>query len=862
MTSYAASNKVDDATRDAYVAMQAKTFTRWVNIHLKKRNMPIEDIFEDTKNGVAWCNLCEIMGGETMKAVTGKSFNKKPKIQIQMTENGNFVLEYLKNKDMTFVNVGSMDFVNGNQKIVLGFIWKIILRFVVAEEGQDGLLLWAQRSTKPYSSCEVNNFHRSWKDGKAFVGIIHKHRPDLIANPDELGGNDAENLELAFSVAQDKLGIDRLLDVEDIVDSEKPDEKSIATYISQFYLLFAKQLQNEHYIQSILTAVAVTRRHDELIAKYADEASGLKTWIAGKSADLDTSIATTPANTAQARQMLTDFYAYRQTEKPQRNGELVELEGVLSSLHSSCSQNGRPKYSPASGQTPEELNLEFAAMEEKEHELEDILRKCLVTYQRIDFVVKKFNSRGDQMVSWTEAQRANFESTDFGNGVAGAEVALSNHEIYEDQLIKFQAVLSDLKGWNDECQQVPGHDQVGATAKNFVRYQQAIADTVPAGEAHKSAIQERLTLERELTDLKAKAAKAAALAVYDQQRIEEDIDEPVVEGSTEAIDELLTKLNGAVAESINQFRDNVAEIQSLNDTISARSGGRKSSVGARNAQELMESQGLADSLDQRRTARIAEMASLKSVEDEKEGLRKSFADIAKRVTANCSEKSKGIAALGGEPQEKMDALQALAVAHHDETIMSEAETASNALSTANILINPYTNETIFSLRTAWNAVSEAYKQAMDVCEQLIMDEKGSKLTSEQIKEVREVFDYFDIDKDNTLDNKEFRDACQGIGLLMDDDEVNSLFIKVCGGKKMNFERFSEFMYDQLKTGASLEDVMNAFRNLAGGADFITSDAVGQHFAPHGDVSGYLLENMGTTGEGLDYNGFTIQLFTR
>ena len=116
---------------------------------------------------------------------------------------------------------------------------------------QPGLLLWAQRATKPYSSCEVNNFHRSWKDGKAFVGIIHKHRPDLIANPDELGGNDAENLELAFSVAQDKLGIDRLLDVEDIVDSEKPDEKSIATYISQFYLLFAKQLQNEHYIQSI-----------------------------------------------------------------------------------------------------------------------------------------------------------------------------------------------------------------------------------------------------------------------------------------------------------------------------------------------------------------------------------------------------------------------------------------------------------------------------------------------------------------------------------------------------------------------------------------------------------------------------------
>ena len=90
------------------------------------------------------------------------------------------------------------------------------------------------------------------------------------------------------------------------------------------------------------------------------------------------------------------------------------------------------------------------------------------------------------------------------------------------------------------------------------------------------------------------------------------------------------------------------------------------------------------------------------------------------------------------------------------------------------IINTYTDETIFSLRATWKAVTDAYKQAKDVCELLIMDQKGSKLTPEQIKEVREVFDYFDQDKDNTLDFKEFKDACQGIGLIMEDDEVQSL----------------------------------------------------------------------------------------
>ena len=40
-------------------------------------------------------------------------------------------------------------------------------------------------------------------------------------------------LETAFDVAETKLGIAKLLDAED-VDVEKPDEKSIMTYVAQF----------------------------------------------------------------------------------------------------------------------------------------------------------------------------------------------------------------------------------------------------------------------------------------------------------------------------------------------------------------------------------------------------------------------------------------------------------------------------------------------------------------------------------------------------------------------------------------------------------------------------------------------------
>lgn len=42
-----------------------------------------------------------------------------------------------------------------------------------------------------------------------------------------------QRLETAFSVAESELGIARLLDAED-VDVDKPDERSIMTYVAQF----------------------------------------------------------------------------------------------------------------------------------------------------------------------------------------------------------------------------------------------------------------------------------------------------------------------------------------------------------------------------------------------------------------------------------------------------------------------------------------------------------------------------------------------------------------------------------------------------------------------------------------------------
>jgi hypothetical protein len=93
------------------------------------------------------------------------------------------------------------------------------------------LLLWCRKKTAGYKDVNVENFTTSWVDGLAFCALIHRHRPDLLDFDSLSKNNSRQNLELAFDIAEKQLGIARLLDVEDIVDVARPDERSIVTYV-------------------------------------------------------------------------------------------------------------------------------------------------------------------------------------------------------------------------------------------------------------------------------------------------------------------------------------------------------------------------------------------------------------------------------------------------------------------------------------------------------------------------------------------------------------------------------------------------------------------------------------------------------
>jgi hypothetical protein len=227
-----------DAKISFHNELQKKTFSRWMNYHLSKRNIKVGDLYVDLKDGLVLINLLEILGD---KKITYK-YHPAPKIQIHELENINLALKWTSLQAIRLVNIGAPDIHQGRPKPTLGLIWALISRF--QSGNSDSLLDWVNQQIKPYEDVPLaTNFHSSWQDGKvlsALVDSLHKGAIDMSKLGDPL-----EDVKRAMQKAEELFGIPQLIDAKDLV--ENPEEKSVQTYISLFkqYIEKAKEMKLE-----------------------------------------------------------------------------------------------------------------------------------------------------------------------------------------------------------------------------------------------------------------------------------------------------------------------------------------------------------------------------------------------------------------------------------------------------------------------------------------------------------------------------------------------------------------------------------------------------------------------------------------
>uniref|UniRef100_A0A8C1ZHA8 Dystrophin n=1 Tax=Cyprinus carpio TaxID=7962 RepID=A0A8C1ZHA8_CYPCA len=194
--------------------------------------------------------------------------------RVHSLNNVNRALQILQKNNVDLVNIGGADIVDGNHKLTLGLIWSIILHWQVKDVMKDVmadlqqtnsekiLLSWVRQSTKNYKDSNVVNFSSSWADGFAFNALIHSHRPELFNwSVVEQQDNATERLDHAFNVAEKSLGIERLLDPEDVATAH-PDKKSIIMYVTSLFQVLPHGVSMEA-IQEVETLPRATVTKEE-----------------------------------------------------------------------------------------------------------------------------------------------------------------------------------------------------------------------------------------------------------------------------------------------------------------------------------------------------------------------------------------------------------------------------------------------------------------------------------------------------------------------------------------------------------------------------------------------------------------------
>ncbi|XP_062464080.1 dystrophin isoform X14 [Pezoporus occidentalis] len=231
--------------------VQKKTFTKWINAQFAKFGRRyIEDIFNDFRDGRRLLELLECFTGQKLAKEKGST-------RVHALNNVNKALQVLQRYNVDLVNIGSSDIVDGNHKLTLGLIWNIILHWQVKDvmknimaglqqtNSEKILLSWVRQSTRNYPQVNVINFTSSWSDGLAFNALLHSHRPDLFDwNAVASQQSPVQRLDHAFSIARKHLGIEKLLDPEDVATA-CPDKKSVFMYVTSLFQVLPQQVTME-----------------------------------------------------------------------------------------------------------------------------------------------------------------------------------------------------------------------------------------------------------------------------------------------------------------------------------------------------------------------------------------------------------------------------------------------------------------------------------------------------------------------------------------------------------------------------------------------------------------------------------------
>ncbi|XP_065832232.1 spectrin beta chain, non-erythrocytic 1-like [Oscarella lobularis] len=354
-----------------------------------------------------------------LESISGKKLGAMAKgnLRIRELENVQKALDFLSSKKVKLESIRAHNIVDGNQRLILGLLWTIILRFQIQDisiedesreikSAKDALLLWCQRKTKGYTNVGVKNFTC---DGLAFCAIIHKHKPELI---------DFASLKKS----NPELGIPRLLDAED-VNVPRSDDKSIMTYLVSYYNYFTKMKFEE----------TAGRRVAKVIGKLLKMQGECDRMVTNLLAWIQKTIVILadrkfPNCLTGVQALVTDFKRYRTVEKPPKYAEKGELKVQLFNIQTNLRALKRRVWVPVEGKLISDVNKGWDRLEVAEHERELALREALQKQEQLEQLAARFDRKAALREAWLVDMNQVLTDMRYGETASSVAASLKRHE--------------------------------------------------------------------------------------------------------------------------------------------------------------------------------------------------------------------------------------------------------------------------------------------------------------------------------------------------------------------------------------------------------------------------------------------------
>lgn len=181
--------------------------------------------------------------------------------------------------------------------------------------------------------------------------LLDIHRPDLI-DYEKLDKSDHRgNMQLAFDIASKEIGIPDLLDLEDVCDVAKPDERSLMTYIAYWFHAFSQmeRVENagrrvEKFVTNMQGAWGMQNSFEQRVKDLiAEIGAQRRSWEE----------ATFTGSYADAKEQSQHFARYKTGQKRKWVAEKSDLAALLGNIKTKMGTYRLRPYEP-----PDDLRLE------------------------------------------------------------------------------------------------------------------------------------------------------------------------------------------------------------------------------------------------------------------------------------------------------------------------------------------------------------------------------------------------------------------------------------------------------------------------------------------------------------------------